>query len=1488
MDGRLRSSIKPSNIVIIIEVTYNTVYPSIEVTYDTTSVDIISTLSASPVTIEIDYSSVTSADLSLKVPYTGATGNVDLGEFGLTAGFLQVDTTPTNTPNEQGTMYWDDNAETVALIMNGTIQKIGEDVFFHVQNRSGSSIPKGTCVRFDGTDGNSGKLLIAPFIANGTYPSQYFMGVTAETIANGGLGKVYHFGKMRGINTNAFNEGDILYASTSVAGGFQTAVPTAPNNIIIAAAVVSKANNGTIMVRSTLGSNINNDEGVRIVNPMNGDILAYNATSGLWENISAGGGITSLNGLTPSVQTFATGNSGTDFNISSATSTHTFNIPTASATNRGLLSSADWSAFDGKQPQLNGTGFVKATGTTISYDNTTYYPASNPSNFIDLTDLSAGTGISYDNTTGVITNAAPDQTVSLTGTGTTSISGTYPSFTINSADQYVGTVTSVDLASGTGISVSGGPITTNGSITVTNTAPDQVVSLTGAGTTSISGTYPNFTVTSNDQYVGTVTSVDASVPTGFAISGNPVTSSGTLAIGFAAGYSLPTDLRQGEWDTAYTNRITSLTTSGDNGAATLVSNTLNIPNYSLSGLGGVPSTRTLTINGTGYDLSADRSWSVGTITSLTGEATASGTGAVSVTLDNASVIGKVLTGLNLTGGGTIAATDSILQAFGKVQNQISAMVGGVIFQGVWNASTNTPTLTSSTGTKGYYYIVDTNGTTNLDGITDWKVGDWAIFNGATWDKVDNTDAVSSVNGYTGAVSLSTTDVGEGTNLYFTNTRAQNAITLTTSGTSGAATYTSGTLNIPAYSLSGLGGVPSSRTLTINGTTYDLTADRTWSVGTVTSVAALTLGTTGTDVSSTVANGTTTPVITLNIPTASATNRGALSSADWATFNSKQPAGNYVTTDTTQTITGSKTFAFPVDISANGNLRFEQSGGFSVGPSNYSVMDAITTGFNYSITDSGSSYKYFRFEASGLTNNTLRTYTLPDVSGTITLGTGTTNYLPKFTGASTIGDSAVSDNGTTVTLHSRALSGTSATFSSSVTAGGQITMAYGGNPRLLLRDTDAGAGNVGILFREDTNDKWTLASVGGAFQFFNEATASNALYITSGNNVGIGTTSPAYKLDVADSGAIVARLNQINVSAAADNGPCLAFQLTQPNTQTTQLALIKAGNNEDWKGYLAFYTQSSTDPSNTTSEKMRITSGGNLLLGSTTDNGAKFQVTGAATFSSSVTAGGGLFSGNISSLTYEASSAGAIQPGTSEFISTGFNLANSGSQDISTISLPSNTQWKAIITGAFANNNEGGGLVSPTFSRDIDGTNNTIAAGSTTITFSRNASTGKLQATNNLASARVTFVGTIHLVTFPQSSIPPNSRAFFGNVGIGTPSPNSLLHLLGGILKVEATSSSAAYLQLSYNGATNGQSGYIGYDPSANMTFFTNNTERMRITSGGAVEMTGTVKTGNPSGDTAKPWKLGQAASGGAPTTTHYISVEIDGTTYYLAAGTTPP
>jgi hypothetical protein len=173
----------------------------------------------------------------------------------------------------------------------------------------------------------------------------------------------------------------------------------------------------------------------------------------------------------------------------------------------------------------DGTG-ISATGT---YPNFTITNTS-PDQVVSLTD---GTGISttgtYPNFT--ITNTAPDQVVSLTQGGTTVITGTYPNFTISSSDAFTGTVTSVAAAAGTGISVSGSPITTSGTITITNTAPDQVVSLTGAGTTAVTGTYPNFTITSNDAFTGTVTSVGGTgTVSGLTLTGT-VTTSGNLTLG---------------------------------------------------------------------------------------------------------------------------------------------------------------------------------------------------------------------------------------------------------------------------------------------------------------------------------------------------------------------------------------------------------------------------------------------------------------------------------------------------------------------------------------------------------------------------------------------------------------------------------------------------------------------------------------------------------------------------------------------------------------------------------------------------------------------------------------------------------------------------------------------------------------------------------------------------------------------------------------------
>jgi hypothetical protein len=111
-------------------------------------------------------------------------------------------------------------------------------------------------------------------------------------------------------------------------------------------------------------------------------------------------------------------------------------------------------------------------------------------------------------------------------------------------------------------------LTLLGDVTITSPSSGQVLKYNGT-----------FWINDTDANTGTVTSVAMTVPTGLSIAGSPITSSGTLAVTFAAGYSIPTNSSQTTWDTAYTNRITSLTTSGTSGAATLIANVLNIPQY---------------------------------------------------------------------------------------------------------------------------------------------------------------------------------------------------------------------------------------------------------------------------------------------------------------------------------------------------------------------------------------------------------------------------------------------------------------------------------------------------------------------------------------------------------------------------------------------------------------------------------------------------------------------------------------------------------------------------------------------------------------------------------------------------------------------------------------------------------------------------------------------------------------------------------------------
>jgi hypothetical protein len=297
-----------------------------------------------------------------------------------------------------------------------------------------------------------------------------------------------------------------------------------------------------------------------------------------------------------------------------------------------------------------GTGLTYTGGTLSSLD---------VGGTVTSVALTAGTGISISGgpitSSGTIevTNTAPDQTVVLTQGGTTTITGTYPNFTISSADQYVGTVTSVSLTAGTGISISGGPVTSSGTIEVTNTAPDQTVVLAQGGTTTITGTYPNFTISSADQYVGTVTSVSLTAGTGISISGGPITSSGAIEVINTAPDQ--TVVLTGTGTTSVTGTYPNFTiNSADQYTGTVTSVTAQgSADISVTG-GPITTTGTLYFALTDTSVTAGNYGSASSVASITVDAKGRITAAsnVPIVVSNVSLTASVTGTLPVANGGT--------------------------------------------------------------------------------------------------------------------------------------------------------------------------------------------------------------------------------------------------------------------------------------------------------------------------------------------------------------------------------------------------------------------------------------------------------------------------------------------------------------------------------------------------------------------------------------------------------------------------------------------------------------------------------------------------------------------------------------------------------------------------------------------------------------------------------------------------------------------
>lgn len=455
-----------------------------------------------------------------------------------------------------------------------------DKLVLQVRNNSGATINKGTVVYINGA--TAGYPTIAKAQADADATSSQTIGMVQDNISNNSNGIVVLVGQISGVDTSAFTSGTQLYLSGTTAGAYTSTKALAPTHLVYVGVVTAQnAVNGVIEVKIQNGYELEEIHDVAISSVANNQGLFYESSTDLWKNKS----IATVLGYTPEQPL--------TFSSPLVRSTNTISIPAATGSVNGYLTSTDWTTFNNKLSaaitSLNGLTAATQTFATGSSGTDFNISSSTSTHTFNIPSASA-------TNRGLVTTGT--QTFAGDKTFNGIISGTTASFS--------------GALAGYGLSVTNIEDSSQG-LLVRSTDADTTLYLARfqSSASAVSTTWVDrFSIAKNGSTV--IGDNIPAVNVRLWVKGSDQTASNyALDVTDSVGGSIA--WFRNDKAIRFYGDLTGVGAgfSGNISAANLSGT--NTGDQTLSGLGGVPTTRTITINGTSFDLSANRTYSVGTI-----------------------------------------------------------------------------------------------------------------------------------------------------------------------------------------------------------------------------------------------------------------------------------------------------------------------------------------------------------------------------------------------------------------------------------------------------------------------------------------------------------------------------------------------------------------------------------------------------------------------------------------------------------------------------------------------------------------------------------------------------------------------------------------------------------------------------------------------------------------------------------------------------------